>query len=151
MATGSSEPTAHVAGRGESSTATARALAPKARPAALVVDDEGGIRHLIRYVLEADHYEVFEAANIEEAEARLTSDTPLELLIVDHTLGDQTAGALVHHAHARHPKVAILVTSGRLIADLQAEYGDVPCHFLPKPFTLDTLQHAIHEVITHAA
>ena len=49
----------------------------------LVVDDEPDLRDVLRILLEANHYRVTEAANAEQALARVQSDRTIQLVLLD--------------------------------------------------------------------
>ena len=54
----------------------------------LVVDDEPDRRDVLRILLEANHYRVTEAANAEQALARVQSDRTIQLVLLDVMLPD---------------------------------------------------------------
>ena len=54
----------------------------------LVVDDEPDLRDVLRILLEANHYRVTEAANAEQALARVQSDRTIQLVLLDVMLPD---------------------------------------------------------------
>ena len=53
----------------------------------LVVDDEPDLRDVLRILLEATHYRVTEAANAEQALARVQSDRTIQLVLLDVNTG----------------------------------------------------------------
>ena len=55
----------------------------------LLVDDEAGIRKILRLFIEKDGIEVFEAASVDEARKSIDSKRP-DLIVLDVLLGGQT-------------------------------------------------------------
>ena len=53
----------------------------------MVVDDEPDLRDVLRILLEANHYRVTEAANAEQALARVQSDRTIQLVLLDVNTG----------------------------------------------------------------
>lgn len=104
----------------------------------LVVDDEPGIRSVLRVLLEAESYRVIEAATAERGDVEARTHKP-DLLIVDLGLPDQDGLALIRSVRRWSP-VPIVVLSARTmesqkIAALDAGADD----YVTKPFSAPEL------------
>jgi two-component system KDP operon response regulator KdpE len=104
----------------------------------LVVEDEPGIRQVVRVLLEAENYRVVEAATSERAEIEARSHKP-DLLIVDLGLPDGDGLEVIRRVRAWSP-VPVIVLSARTlesqkIAALDAGADD----YVSKPFSAGEL------------
>jgi DNA-binding NtrC family response regulator len=109
----------------------------------LVVDDDVHVRELCARVLSNEGYTVFSAANAAEARACLDRE-PLDLLVVDIHLPQESGLSLLKHAQDVHPGVPAVLITG------QAETSTVidairlnVREYLCKPFTLRQLREAV--------
>ena len=107
----------------------------------LVVEDEPGIRGLVRKILKRERFEVLEAGSGEEALAAASAHgAGIGLLLTDVMLpgigGRELAEALV----AAHPDLQVVYISG-FTDDESVRAGQFPpgSMFLQKPFTLSAL------------
>jgi CheY-like chemotaxis protein len=129
--------------------APAEAEAAKELETILVVEDEAGIRALVRKILRRQGYTVLEASNGEEAMKLCQEHTgKIDLLITDVMMpkmgGRELADALKEHCRA----LKVLYVSG--YTDDAAIYsGDFPpgTAFLQKPFTLGSLLEKVKDVL----
>jgi DNA-binding NtrC family response regulator len=105
----------------------------------LVVDDEAGIRHLLRSVLVEEQYEVTTAGTTLDALNKL-QDAPFDLAIVDLMLPDIDGLQLAEAIRMLDPRTpVILITAyGSPSFELMAEHPAI-FHYLHKPFSLDRL------------
>ena len=85
-----------------------------AKPGVLVVEDEPAVRFLIRDALEAAGFDVGEAADADQALARLNADeAPCRVLVADLNLGRRLDGlALADAARGRDPALRVLYVTG---------------------------------------
>ncbi|HEY4364327.1 MAG TPA: response regulator [Bryobacteraceae bacterium] len=110
----------------------------------LVVEDEPGIRALVRKILKRERYEVLEAGSAEEA-LEIASSHParIDLLLTDVMLpamsGNDLATALVQS----RPDVKVLFVSGYTDDESIRSSGN----FLAKPFTLGALLTKVHQAL----
>ena len=100
----------------------------------LVVEDDDGIRNVLRVLLEAEHYRVVEAENARRAEIEARSHQP-DLLLVDLGLPDGDGIDVIKRVRAWSP-VPVIVLSARTreaekIAALDAGADD----YVTKPFS----------------
>lgn len=116
----------------------------------LVVEDEAGIRALVRKILRRQGYEVLEAGNGEEALALAASHGGnLDLLITDVMMPQMGGHELADRLREQHRDVKVLYVSG--YTDDAAIYaGNLPpgTAFLQKPFTLGSLLDKVKEVLS---
>ncbi len=104
----------------------------------LVVEDEPGIRHVLRVLLEADNYRVVEAETAQRAAVEARSHKP-DLMIVDLGLPDGDGLEVIRRVREWSP-VPVIVLSARTlesqkIAALDAGADD----YVSKPFSAGEL------------
>jgi PAS domain S-box-containing protein len=124
-----------------------------ARPAAalgghetiLVVEDEEGVRKYVQEALERKGYRVLTAANGREALeiTRSTAET-IDLLLTDMVMPEMGGVELAEAFHQLRPSVPVLHMSGYSDRLWQ---GEVPQHYLQKPFTPDALLQSIRTLL----
>jgi CheY-like chemotaxis protein len=119
------------------------------RETILVVDDEPGIRGLMRKILRRERYMVLEAGNAEEALAvALSHAGPIDLLLTDVMMPGLTGPELARRMCAAAPNLKVLYISG-YAAEETLQAGQMPpgFAFLPKPFTLGALVSKVRETL----
>lgn len=119
----------------------------------LVVEDEGGIRALVRKILRRHGYRVLEAANGEEA-LRLLAEAPtrIDLLLTDVMMPGMNGVELSQRALAQHASLKVLFVSGYTDESvLEAGHFPAGTAFLQKPFTLGSLLGKVREVLDNSA
>ena len=140
----------------EPGTAAVEAPTPAPEPPAplatiLVVEDEAGIRALVRKILRRQGYEVLEAANGEDALALCREHGPrVELLITDVLMPQMGGRELVERLQTQGHAMKVLYVSG-YTDDTTIYSGDLPAGtaFLQKPFTLGSLLDKVKEVLAN--
>lgn len=119
----------------------------------LVVEDEGGIRALVRKILRRQGYQVLEASGGQEALATLAASTSrVDLLLTDVMMPGMNGVELSRQALASHPDLRVLFVSGYTDESV-LEAGQFPAGtaFLQKPFTLGGLLGKVREVLDSGA
>lgn len=115
----------------------------------LVVEDEGGIRALVRKILRRQGYQVMEASNGEEA-LRLLAEpgNKVDLLLTDVMMPGMNGVELSQQALQQHAGLKVLFVSGYTDESV-LEAGQFPLGtaFLQKPFTLGSLLGKVREVL----
>jgi two-component system, cell cycle sensor histidine kinase and response regulator CckA len=115
----------------------------------LVVEDEAGIRALVRKILRRQGYQVLEAANGQDALALCRDQGQrVELLITDVLMPQMGGRELVERLETQGHDMKVLYVSG--YTDDTAIYsGELPpgTAFLQKPFTLGSLLDKVKEVL----
>lgn len=116
------------------------------RETILVIDDEGGIRQLIRIFLQRYHYEVLEAKNGEEALAILESSR-VDLVILDLMLPDIYGIELCKKIREKRDVPIIMLTAvhGEMNVVLGFEAG--ADDYVEKPFSPHVLLSRIQAIL----
>ena len=116
----------------------------------LVVEDEPGVRDLVRKVLERHGYRVLLAASPHEAlETTQHHDGPIHLLTTDVVLPEMSGRALAQQVAAIRPDIRVLYMSGytdNAIVHHGVLKPDTP--FLQKPFTPQALAKKVRDVLS---
>ncbi len=120
---------------------------PGTRPRVLIVDDEPGVRFGVRARLEAEGYEVGEAADCASVAETLERLAP-EIAIVDYELPDGDALTVLERARQRLPDLAVIVLTGhgtieRAVQAVKAGAEE----FLEKPIEMETLAALIRRML----
>jgi PAS domain S-box-containing protein len=115
----------------------------------LVVEDEAGIRALVRKILRRQGYEVLEASNGDEALVVCRDHAgTLDLLITDVMMPQMGGRELVDRMREQCRGMKVLYVSG-YTDDASIYSGNFPpgTAFLQKPFTLGSLLDKVKEVL----
>lgn len=113
----------------------------------LVVEDEDGIRALVRKILKRQGYEVLEASNGKDALALAASyPNPIQLLLTDVMMPGMTGVELSRQLSESRPDTRILYVSG-YTDDATMQMLPEDMAFLQKPFTLGSLVNKVKEVL----
>jgi DNA-binding NtrC family response regulator len=114
----------------------------------LVVDDEHAMRALLAVMLEQEGFNVFEAANGNEARRVWTKEPAIDLMVADIWLPDTSGADLASELRAIRPHAKVLFISGmnpppshrisRLIGESE---------LLTKPFTSRSLCEAVKRAL----
>jgi two-component system, cell cycle sensor histidine kinase and response regulator CckA len=113
----------------------------------LVVDDEEGMRALVRRCLE-QRFEVVEAASGADALALAERLWPLGLLLTDEAMPEMEGHELARRFRVMDPDLKVLYLTGfadHLFAEKQ-QMWDLEA-YLEKPFTPDGLRQAIAQLV----
>jgi len=116
---------------------------------ALVVDDQTGIRAIVRRILEGCGFAVTDAGTGEEALSLLDRrQEPFALLVTDMRMPGMTGRDLADRVRFRHPSTRILFISG-FTDDPSVQSGILPAHslFLSKPFHPDQMAEAVTKLM----
>jgi two-component system, cell cycle sensor histidine kinase and response regulator CckA len=117
------------------------------RETILLVEDEAGIRALVRKILRRENYNVLEAGSAEEAMAIASSVSGrIDLLVTDVRLPAASGRDLAEHIRATRQDLKVLYISGYTDDDA-VRAGAIPpgSKFLQKPFTLGALVGKVKE------
>ncbi len=119
------------------------------RETILLVEDEAGIRALVRKILRREKYNVLDAGSAEEAlNVAGAHEGSIDLLITDVMLPGMGGRQLAEGLHETIPNVRVLYVSG-FTDDEAVRTGDFPpgSKFLQKPFTLSALVGKVREAL----
>jgi two-component system, cell cycle sensor histidine kinase and response regulator CckA len=115
----------------------------------LVVEDEPGVRELVRRVLERYGYRVLLAASPSEALALIDRFAdPIQLLMSDVVLPEMSGRALASQLVLRRPDMRVIYMSG-YTDDAIVHHGvlDPDTPFLQKPFTPEALARKVRTML----
>ena len=115
----------------------------------LLVEDEAGIRALVRKILRRERYEVIEAGSGEDAlNAAAAHGAPVDLLVTDVMLPGMGGRQLAESMREWMPQMKVLYVSG-YSDDEAVRSGAFPpgSKFLQKPFTLSALVGTVREAM----
>ena len=140
--------------RANPQTSAARAEKPQGRPregseTILLVEDDGGVRDLIRHELTKTGYQVIEAKNGVEACLTATQQSyHVDLLLTDVVMPGMNGRELAQHLSVIKPNLRVLFMSGYL-DDISVNSGMDPHRttFLKKPFTPDLLLRTVRALL----
>lgn len=120
-----------------------------ARRTVLIVDDQAGIRAIVRRILEARNFQVCDAGSGEEALSLLDRQKDaIDLLVTDMRMPGMTGRDLADRVRFRHPNARVLFISG-FTDDPGVQSGVLPDHtsFLAKPFNPDQMGDAVAKLM----
>ena len=119
------------------------------RETILVVDDEAGIRGLMRKILRRERYQVLEASSAEEAlQLAAQHAGPIHMLLTDVMLPGMLGPELARKLYALDSSLKVIYISG-YTQDEAVRTGEYPpgARFLAKPFTLGALLAKVREAL----
>ena len=117
---------------------------PAIRGTVLLVDDEPGIRTLVRSVLARDGYSVLSASSAEDALALADErSASIQVLLTDVCMPGMGGLELAGKLARRFPHIKPIFMSGSFNAD---SVGDTP--FLRKPFSMHELLQTVQARMT---
>ncbi|HEY4116195.1 MAG TPA: sigma-54 dependent transcriptional regulator [Byssovorax sp.] len=115
--------------------------------AALVVDDDAGVRQSLRLCLEADGGRVLGVATASGALEALER-APFDLVLLDLWLGAESGLALLPQILRRRPDAAVVVITAFATIETAVQAVKLGAvDYLPKPFTPDQVRLAARRVV----
>ena len=113
----------------------------------LVVDEEGGVRSLLRLILSRAGYEVVEAANAREVREEARVGT-LDLIIADMGFNGREMADTIREVRRGQRAVAVIAVSGSPDGQLSAAVEPIaPDCVLVKPLSPDVLVPRVRQVL----
>jgi len=132
--------------------AQAASTAPLERGAetVLLVEDEEGLRQLLKTVLEGAGYRVLEAGNGTQAlDLSGGHSGPIDILASDVVMPGMSGRELVERIAPLRPEARVLLISGYTqTAGFENTIAKAGAAFLQKPFTPDVFLTKVREVLT---
>lgn len=127
-----------------------RVAAKQGEGVILLVEDEASVRAFASRALSLRGYTVLEAANAEEALAKLEDKSlHIDLFVTDVVMPGMDGPAWVRRAHLDRPGVKVVFMSGYADDGLAEDQARVPNSvFLPKPFSLNDLTNTVQGLLS---
>lgn len=122
---------------------------PAARRLVLVVDDDAGLRELVRVSLEADGCTVREAASAEEGLAALAEEPP-DLILLDVEMPQVDGWEMLRLVRERHgvESIPVVMYSGKVEAGSVSEAEERGAQaFVGKPFDPEQLLSSTRQLL----
>ena len=138
----------------EDQTATAERLLPVAiharAPTVLVVEDSGQIRDLITRMLEKQGYRVLAAEHGDDAVQLFHQHADIDLLLTDVVMPGTSGPELAARLSAGQPDLKVVFMSGYTDEAID-QHGvlNPGVAFVQKPFTAESLDRKLREVLAH--
>ena len=121
---------------------------PRGTETVLLVEDETGVRELVRDLLGRCGYTVFEATDAAEAIAVFARHREnIDLLVTDVVMPQMNGRHLAERFLAERPGLKVLYMSGYTDEPVMAGEGASGSAFLQKPFTPDVLARTVRDVL----
>lgn len=117
--------------------------ADDSKPRVLLMEDDLGLRGLIRRLLLSWKFSLDEVISVSEGQALLQAGKVYDCAICDYRLEDGTGVEFAQWAATRAPAMPILLISGFQPNDRSGCQG-----YLQKPFTADALRGAIDQLLS---
>jgi PAS domain S-box-containing protein len=134
-----------------SKTAPSLATAPKGTETVLVVEDQDGIRDIVRESLRRNGYKVLIAVDGNEALQMASAyPDPIHLLVTDLVMPNIGGRELAHRLTPLRPRMKVLFMSGyseHSALDSENEEMDPSATILQKPFSLEALARNVRRVL----
>lgn len=119
----------------------------------LLVDDEPEVLETTKWAFELNGYQVFTAANGEEALQCVQTSHP-HVLLIDYKLPKMSGIELLKAARAIDPTVGVIIITGltHQSEEIEAECKHVGAFaFLRKPLQIDAVLQTVKEALAHRA
>jgi two-component system, cell cycle sensor histidine kinase and response regulator CckA len=121
---------------------------PRGSETVLLVEDETGVRELIRDFLARCGYTVLEAMEVPDAFTLFDAHADkLDLLITDVVMPQMNGRVLAEQLLARRPRLKVLYMSGYTDDQILVHGVATGAGFLQKPFTPDVLARKVRDVL----
>jgi two-component system, cell cycle sensor histidine kinase and response regulator CckA len=129
-------------------TRRTRPSLPRGTETVLLVEDETGVRELVRDLLGRCGYTVFEATDAAEAIAVFARHgDDIHLLVTDVVMPQMNGRQLAERFLTERPALKVLYMSGYTDEPVNADDASAAAAFLQKPFTPDVLARTVRDVL----
>lgn len=112
----------------------------------LFVDDEETVRHFGTSALAQSGWSVQSAGSGREA-LDLGTRNVFDILVTDIVMPDRDGMSLARELRRQHRKLKVLIVSGYAERSVIGDALDLGYNFLPKPYSLDQLNHAVSQTL----
>jgi len=117
-------------------------------PTILLVDDDDGVRRILRKVLEAKPYRVVEKGQPRDACAVFDADpSSIDLVVTDLKMPGMSGQDLAAHIWITRPQMRVLFISGYTVATYTDTLNGPRSRYLEKPFASDLLLQQVAELL----
>ena len=115
----------------------------------MIVEDEALIREYTELMINDWGYTTLSASDVEEALALLHSSQHIDALFTDIRLKKAVQGGfeVAHRAIQVRPTLRVLYATGGIVTTKTKEMFVEGAYFLQKPYTADTLQKSLGELL----
>src|SRR5215208_5212430 len=114
----------------------------------LLVDDDDGVRRILRKVLEAKPYRVLESGQPRAACAIFDADPgAIDLLVTDLKMPGMSGQDVAEHVWSARPELRILFISGYTDHTYAESLNGPRSRFLEKPFASDALLQHVADLL----
>ena len=118
-----------------------------AGPLVLVVDDDAGVRALLRTILEQDGFRVREAAGTRDGLEALAGDAP-DLVLLDVLMPEIDGWEMLQEVQRRHgPALPVIMFSGSVEETARADESRGASGFVAKPFDAQQLLEQTRRIL----
>lgn len=119
-------------------------------PKILVVDDEQTLRAALFRIFSRRNYQVITTGNVKEAESVITTNSELELAIVDVKLPDGDGIELLSTLKQKYNNIPVIVLTGFASIDVAVKATKMGAyHFMTKPFNIEELVSIAEKALSH--
>jgi two-component system, cell cycle sensor histidine kinase and response regulator CckA len=119
------------------------------QPTILLVEDEPFVRDATRRILQNAGFQVLSAADAQEALAAYDqAGQRVDLLMTDVVLPGRSGVQLVHDLRLRSSTTSVLLTSGYGESADQCESSEPGTHYLPKPYSRQSLLAKLEQIFS---
>ncbi len=119
-------------------------------PKILVVDDEQTLRAAMFRIFSRKEYNVITTGNVREAESVITSNSELDLAIVDVKLPDGNGIDLLATLRQKYNNIPVIVLTGFASIDVAVKATKLGAfHFMTKPFNIEELISIVEKALSH--
>ncbi len=116
----------------------------------LIVDDEQTLRAALFRIFSRKNYNVITTGTIREAESVITTNSELELAIVDVKLPDGDGIELLTTLKQKYNNIPVIVLTGFASIDVAVKATKMGAfHFMTKPFNIEELVSIADKALSH--
>lgn len=117
-------------------------------PTILLIDDDDGVRRILRKVLEAKPYRVLDNGQPRAACALFDANpAAIDLVLIDLKMPGISGQEVAAHVWSARPELPVLFISGYTDHTYAAALNGPRSRFLEKPFASDTLLQHVAELL----